>query len=326
MTNDLAPERATDPATPAGRLAACVGGVVPPICTPLTPAGAVDVQSLRSLRERLVSAGVRGIFALGSTGEASYLTDAARAATVEVLAKEKGDEAFLVGLVEPTAERVVEALNRLVSPEVDAVVVTAPFYARASHDEIRRHFEIVAGRCPVPVLAYNIPGNVGYELPIAVVERLIVDGTVAGVKDSSPDLTRLRALTAAVKPSIPGALILTGCDALLDCALDVGADGAVAGLANVIPEVFVALLGAHAAGDREARAAAQSVITSLVGLYRPTDVGQGRNAAEVGAIKTALMLLGVIDSDATSAPMTPPSALRREHVRSVLESAGIIRH
>jgi 4-hydroxy-tetrahydrodipicolinate synthase len=312
--------------TPRDRLAACAGGVVPPICTPLTPSGRVDVDSLRALRAHLLSAGVRGIFALGSTGEASYLTDAARATTVEVLSKEKHDEALLVGLVEPTTNRAVDALDRLVGPDVDAVVVTAPFYARASEREIRRHFEILARRSPVPVLAYDIPGNVGFPLPAAIVRRLITDGTIAGMKDSSPDLARLRALVAATRAATPDVLFFTGSDALLDCALDIGADGAVAGLSNVVPHAFVAAVEAHARGDRDALAAAQAVITALVALYRPTDPDQGRNATEVGAIKSALMLMGLIESDTTSAPMTPTSDRRRDYVRSVLATAGRIEH
>lgn len=62
-----------------------MGGVVPPICTPLTASGEVDLASLGQLRSYLVGAGVAGLFALGSTGEAAYLTDEARRQVVRAL-------------------------------------------------------------------------------------------------------------------------------------------------------------------------------------------------------------------------------------------------
>ena len=69
----------------------CIGGVIPPICTPLTSSGEVDLASLGELRSFLVSAGVAGLFALGSTGEAAYLTDDARRQVVRALSQPDAD-------------------------------------------------------------------------------------------------------------------------------------------------------------------------------------------------------------------------------------------
>ena len=43
-------------------------GVVPPLLTPLTADGEVDLPSLERLVTRLLDGGVDGIFALGSSG------------------------------------------------------------------------------------------------------------------------------------------------------------------------------------------------------------------------------------------------------------------
>ena len=53
-------------------------GVVPPTVTPLLEGGGVDVASLERLLERQLEAGVHGIFALGSSGETVFLSDAER--------------------------------------------------------------------------------------------------------------------------------------------------------------------------------------------------------------------------------------------------------
>ena len=53
-------------------------GVIPPVATPLNLDGTVDHGSLERLVEYLITSGVNGLFALGSTGETAYFTDAQR--------------------------------------------------------------------------------------------------------------------------------------------------------------------------------------------------------------------------------------------------------
>lgn len=303
----------------------CIGGVVPPMCTPLTEAGAVDAHSLLQLRRRLVDGGVAGLFALGSTGEASYLTNAARREVVELLGPlAAADEVpLLVGVAEPTAERVVEAASVLISADVDVLVATGPFYAAASSREIVTHFETIARSVNVPVLAYNIPSNVGYELPVAVVVDLVERGVVAGIKDSSTNLTGLRQLVLA-GGGRSDAAYFSGSDGLLDAALQIGANGSVAGLANVAPELFVAALRAHRDADPGQLADAQRRIVTLTDLYTTSDPGTGLNSTQLGSIKTALKLQGVISTDQVSVPMQRSSLDKTEDVSRILADAGVL--
>ena len=52
-------------------------GVIPPVITPFRD-GSVDLDSLDRLIDLLIGAGVDGLFLLGSSGEAAYLTDSRR--------------------------------------------------------------------------------------------------------------------------------------------------------------------------------------------------------------------------------------------------------
>lgn len=307
-------------------LDACAGGVVPPICTPLLDSGEVDVASLDKHIRRLVEAGVKGVFALGSTGEAPYLNNADRSLVVREADRvlRTFDIPLLVGLVEPTTSRVIEAywrLRRALSAAPAAVVVTAPFYASVSDSEILRHFELVAQAVDVPVLAYNIPVNVGFEIRPELLIRMLEIGVIAGVKDSTPQLGTMRAVATAGAGA--GWRLFSGSDVLLDCALQVGANGSVAGLANVVPELFVSAIDAFLAQDAASLAILQARIGTVARLYHPTDPAVGRNSTELGSIKSALWILGHIESDQVREPMTRSSAARREFVREVLVAAGL---
>ena len=307
------------------RLSGLIGGVIPPICTPLTADGRVDTHSLLRLRDWLLGSGVKGIFALGSTGEASYLRDAARREVVEALSTCDAEQPvpLLVGVVDTTAQRITDAFAAVRTSQVAAAVVTGPFYARASDAEITRHFEFVSSHCGVPVLAYNIPVNVGYSLPVTIMHDLLSRGVIVGIKDSSPDLAALRELIAGL-PAHDDLLLCTGSDALLDCALLVGANAAVAGLANVAPDLFVTAVAAHRSGDPGTLARVQQTITSLTRLYISTEQGSGLNSTQLGSIKSALMFRGLIQDDLVSTPMNRTSPERRTYVRSVLAECGLL--
>jgi len=297
-----------------------IGGVVPPICTPLTPDRRLDLDSLRNLRAHLLGQGVSGIFALGTMGEGHFLSRADAEVVVATLAAEKQDEPLLVGIVEPTTPRVLESIDRLVTDRVDGIVVTGPFYANVSEPEILRHFELVAKHSPVPVLAYNMPTNTGYALSAHTMIELLAEDLVIGLKDSSLDLTKLRRVTVEVA-NVDRKLIFTGSDTLLDCALDIGANGAVTGLSNIAADHFVGAMAAHAAGNRSELSRLLRLLNILVQVYVPTEVERGPNSTAIGALKSALVEQGVIAHDALSEPMTPVTHGRREHVRSVLEEA-----
>jgi 4-hydroxy-tetrahydrodipicolinate synthase len=297
------------------------GGVVPPIATPLHDDRSLDVDSLLRLAGALVGAGAAGIFALGSTGEAVYLDDPTRRLVVDALSREHSDLPVIAGILGPTANRCLAAARNLDGLRVTAFVATGPFYAKASAEEIYDHFAVIAAGVSAPLLAYNIPTNVGYELPVAVAAALIRDGVIAGIKDSSTDLAGLRSLVGQSHPE--RTLYLTGADGALADALSAGANGSVAGLANVAPHLFLRAIAAHRCGDAGGLAQAQSEIRCLARIYSATSSVSGLNSDQIGAIKTALVALGVIATDQVSLPMRRSSAARRDFVTSVLRECGI---
>src|SRR5258708_5862572 len=84
-------------------------GIIPPICTPLTDAGAIDVQSVDSLIEYVIESGVHGVFAFGSTGEGTSLTGRQRETLLlSVIAAVKGRVPVLVGVTDTSTERCIE--------------------------------------------------------------------------------------------------------------------------------------------------------------------------------------------------------------------------
>lgn len=213
-------------------------GVVPPVCTPLTPDREVDVPSLIRLVDHLVNGGVHGLFVLGSTSEVAYLTDAQRQLVVETVTAHVAYQLpVLAGAIDMTTPRVLSHAAAVTAAGADAIVATAPFYTRTHPAEIARHFRLIAARSSVPVFAYDIPVSVHTKLSAELVLELAADGALVGLKDSSGDLGAFRSVVTGARahPDITGFTLLTGSETVMDSALALGADGRCPGWGTWTP-------------------------------------------------------------------------------------------
>ncbi|MEU4145029.1 dihydrodipicolinate synthase family protein [Streptomyces parvulus] len=301
-------------------------GVIPPVITPLTPAGDVDTGSVRRLAEHLVGAGVHGLFLLGSSGEAAYLTDAQRLTALEAAVDAAaGRVPVLAGVIDTTTARVLDRAADAVRVGADALVATAPFYTRTHPVEVAGHFRRIREGAGLPLFAYDIPVAVHTKLPRDVVLELAADGTLAGLKDSSGDEGSLRRLLVELRARTTDFSVLTGSELTVDGALLAGADGVVPGLGNVDAHGYVRLYEAARAGDWATARAEQDRLAALFAL---TDAGDpalmGASSSALGAFKAAARLLGLIDCAATAAPQVPLDEAAVARVRARLTGAGLL--
>ncbi|MGO2035635.1 MAG: dihydrodipicolinate synthase family protein [Brevibacterium sp.] len=300
-------------------------GIIPPLLTPRTDSGELDLTGLSALVDHLVDGGVHGIFALGSSGEVPYLTSAERdqalRATIEAA---DGRVPVLVGISEQTTTRVLDEAARLLSIGGDAAVVTTPFYALSDAGEIEHHFRTVAEHLDVPVFAYDVPVRTHSKLPHEVTVRLAKEGVIAGVKDSSADDVSFRRLLIETR-DLNDFAVFTGHEVVADGALLGGAAGIVPGLGNVDPAGYVRLYEAACTGDWAAAAAEQDRLARLFQITAaPTPGRVSPGAAGLGAFKTALQLMGVIASNRMAEPMLALDAEETDRVREVISAEGLL--
>ncbi|MGH6645165.1 MAG: dihydrodipicolinate synthase family protein, partial [Bradyrhizobium sp.] len=216
-------------------------GVVPPVVTPLTLNHQVDYPSFARVIEHLIAGGVHGLFVLGSTSEVVFHDEAVRRKILEfAVEKVNGRVPVLAGVIDPTTDRVISLARTAQSIGVDAVVATAPFYARTSAPEVIDHFRYLKEAIEVPVIAYDIPVCVHFKLDRNTVVTLAREGSIADLKDSSGDDGNFRFALMDLADK-PGVMMMTGSEIVCDSALLAGAHGIVPGLANVDPAGSVRL-------------------------------------------------------------------------------------
>ena len=106
-------------------------GVIPPVVIPLTEKKQLDLEAFERSINRMIDAGVDGLFFLGSSGEVAFLTDAQRYHVLqEAVAIVNHRVPVLAGIIDMETLRVVDQAKRAKGYGVDALVATAPFYRR----------------------------------------------------------------------------------------------------------------------------------------------------------------------------------------------------
>lgn len=299
-------------------------GVVPPVVTPLDENKKFDRKSFENVINRLIDAGVDGLFVLGSTGAVAFLTKREReeviSAADEIIS---GRVPLLVGCIDTQTNRVIEHIKVCEKYNVDAVVATAPFYALDAEENVERHFRLLHEAAKLPIFAYDLPVYVHKKLDSEMLVKLGCEGVLAGVKDSSGDDVAFRYLCMKNEENGHHLRVFTGHEIVVDGALMSGADGVVPGLANVEPNVFVVMYRAFVEGDFTEVKRTQDRAARLMRITSCTDTPMGFGSG-VGGFMTALKLMGVISTNYLPEPTISLSESEAKKVVEILKKEGVL--
>lgn len=299
-------------------------GVIPPMVTPFKD-GTVDLGSMDRVVEHLIDGGMNGLFLLGSSGEAAYLTDSERDEIVtHVVARVAGRVPVLVGAIDTTAHRVIEQAKRAQTLGADAIVAACPFYAINDMAEIEDHFRAIAAAIDIPLFAYDVPVRLnGKKLACDMLVRLGAEGVLAGVKDSSGDDVGFRRLVAANEKAGHPLALLTGHECVVDGMLLLGGDGCVPGYGNVEPRPYADMWAASQRGDwAEVRRIQDKICAGFEIVFVPQ--GRSGDATGIGAFKTVMEAQGTIDSNEMAFPVRALEGETKEQVLDIARAQGLI--
>lgn len=237
-------------------------GIFPPIPTPFTD-DEIDTAALARNISRWMTTRVAGLLLLGSNGEAPSI-DADEADRLTRAAREvvPSDRTLIVGAAEESTRLTIAAVRRVAAAGADAVLVRTPAYFKRQMTTpvFVRHFTAVADASPVPVLPYNVPGLTGVSMTADAVAEIATHPNIAGMKDSSSDLTLVTDLVSLTPEGFP---VLVGSAPTLYASLCVGAAGGIVAAACVVPDLVVELYDLARSGRHDEALALQRRLTPL---------------------------------------------------------------
>jgi 4-hydroxy-tetrahydrodipicolinate synthase len=240
-----------------------LSGVWLPIITPFKD-GEVDYAGYEHLVDHYVRAGVSGVIPLGTTGESPTIDEAETEALVErTVATVAGRVPILIGVGGNDTRKVVKAVKRLQKHAVQGILSVCPYYNRPSQDGMREHFTRVAEATDRPILIYNIPYRTGVNLANETLLALAAIPNIAGVKDSSGNITQSLDL---LRQRPAGFAVLTGEDAFFYTMLAHGGDGGILASAHVETATFLSVYERVVANDHQGALKAWSRLEPMVPL------------------------------------------------------------
>jgi len=294
---------------------AFLDGVIVPVVTPFSLAHDVDPAALRAQLDWLGGRSLAGVVALGSTGEAPFVTDDERRLVYDTVAEARAaGQTFIAGTGAESTARTIANARLAAAAGADAQLVINPCYYAAQMDTaaLVAHYTALADAVELPVILYNIPQNTGVPIPPEAVETLAGHENIVGIKDSSGDL---RTIQLYLERTPPGFGVITGSALLAVPAAEAGVCGAILAMANVVPELCGAAFEAGQEGRVEQGRALQVELNYL------TRAVQGRFG--IPGIKAAATLLG----GSGGLPRPPLRALSEgdeEEVRAALAEGGLL--
>ena len=175
-------------------------GIFAAVTTPFYPNEEVYYRKLEANLARYSRSLLAGMVVLGSTGEAPMLTDAESHEILRVAAQAAAAEKVLIaGIGRESVKATLLLAEAAAEFRYDAVLVRPPSYyaGQISPSAVLHYFKSIADRSSLPIILYNIPKCVPYEIPVEVVDELAGHPKIIGIKDSSGKIDRIAAQVAA---------------------------------------------------------------------------------------------------------------------------------
>jgi len=247
-----------------------IKGIIPPILTPMNEDESINFQELRHQVDREIEAGVHGIFAFGTNGEAYALTSDEKDRVLETVIEQTNHRVpVYAGTGCITTKETIEMSKRAQAMGADVLSVITPYFAAASQDELYAHYMEVAAAVDLPIVLYNIPARTGNALAPATVARLAKDApNIVGAKDSSGNFDNLKQYIELTSGLDKDFSVLSGNDSLILPALVFGGRGGIAGCANVFPHTMVEIYTAFESGDLERAKKVQDSIRPFRAVFK----------------------------------------------------------
>jgi 4-hydroxy-2-oxoglutarate aldolase len=288
-------------------------GVFPPLVTPFNRSGGIDFSHFRENVKSYAGTGVAGIVIAGSTGEAPYLTEQERVKLVEA-ARDlvRPPQILIVSTGLESTLLTIKLSREAIARGADAILVITPNYFKVRMADATTqlgYYRAVADSVRRPTIIYNIPQFTGIRMAPETIAALSRHPNIAGLKESSGDLTYDRSILRSVRR---GFRFFTGYPPIFLDVLRSGGAGGVLGQANYAPELCV---GIYEAFQNRQFKLARDLQRRLTCLAENIAVPFG-----VAGVKAAVQLRG-LHGGAPRAPLAPLGASARKVIAAALRKA-----
>jgi len=190
-----------------------------------------------------------------------------------------------------------------------------PYYNKPTQEGIYQHFKAIAEEANIPLILYNIPSRTGVDMLPETFARLYGDfPNVIGIKEATGNVARVSETISLTNEDV---LILSGDDALTLPMMAVGAKGVISVANNIIPKEISQMCKLALEGKFEE---AKKIHNQCWDLFKVLFI-----ETNPIPIKTAVYLMGLIESLELRLPLYTMSKSNEEKLKEVLRKHSLIK-
>lgn len=207
------------------------------LITPFRSDGSIDVNSLATLTDDVITQGVDYLVMLGTTSESPVLDEAERLLVVNTIKEaNNGRLPLVIGIGGNDTSFLLDRISHTDFTGIDAILSVAPYYNKPTQRGLYAHFDTIAARSPVPIILYNVPGRTSSNLSAETTLRLAnAHSNIIAIKEASGNLDQIMHIIAHKPPHFE---LISGDDALTFPMICLGATGVISVAANAFPKEF----------------------------------------------------------------------------------------
>jgi 4-hydroxy-tetrahydrodipicolinate synthase len=282
---------------------ATFSGCYTALITPMNRNRQVDYEGLQQLVDFQIKNGVKGLLAVGTTGESPTLDWNEHSKVIEKIHEFTSNRCLTIaGTGSNSTQEAIEGTAHAQNAGINCVLLVDPYYNGPSSMEIRREYiEPIASQFPeVQIIPYIIPGRTGTQLfaqDLALLHQQYPN--VRCVKEATGDLKNMELTRQLCGADFD---ILSGDDDktyTMMISPDIAASGVISVVSNVAPGAVVDMVHYILDGNEEAASVISQALQPLFNIVtvktqEQTPYGQvACKARNPLAYKTLMNVLGM---------------------------------
>ena len=162
-------------------------GIIPAFYACYEDDGSVSPERTKAFAKYLLDKGVKGLYVCGSSGECIYQSKEERKLILEsVMEVAKGKMTIIAHVACNNTADSMELAAHAESLGVDAIASIPPIYFKLPEESIAQYWNDISSAAPnTDFVIYNIPQLAGVSLTMSLLNEMLKNPRVVGVKNSS---------------------------------------------------------------------------------------------------------------------------------------------
>ncbi len=233
------------------------------LVTPMKADGSVDKESLHALIDWHLKSNTAGLVVVGTTGEASTLTEEEQFDIIATAVKQVEKRIpIIAGTGTNSTQHTLELTRNAKKAGADGVLIVTPYYNKPTQTGLYEHYKTIAEKVSIPIILYNVPSRTACDLLPETIERLAKIPNIIGIKEATGNVDRAIEILHRCGKQFA---IYSGDDATALALMLAGAHGVISVTANVAPKQMHDLCEAALSGDKEL---AEKINQTLIPLHQ----------------------------------------------------------